>query len=131
MHHVFELDEILRIIAKNLTDTGRSGLQGALSLACCCKPFSAPVLDTMWEEEQTDFVVLLKTFPQSVWEITDHTFVSLPHQLPIEWDLTPSKFSTLSTSLRRRNGNGFLFTPDGCVHSPIFCTPTCAYPKWP
>lgn len=78
MHHIFELDEILRLITGHLIE---SGGEGALSLACCCKHFSIPVLDTMWEEGQTDLVTLLQTFPPSVWEVDRRTFVS-PRQLP-------------------------------------------------
>ena len=86
MHHIFELDEILRLIAVHLTSIS---LKGALSLACCCKTLSAPVLDTMWGEEQEDLVTLLKTFPCSVWKADYKAFVSPPPQLPIGRNLRP------------------------------------------
>jgi hypothetical protein len=74
MHHMFELDEILRLIASELVNTDCSGT--ALALACTRSSFSAPVLDTMWEEGQNDLTTLLKTFPPPVWAIADNKFVS-------------------------------------------------------
>ena len=80
MHHIFELDEIIRLIANNLVDIGCN--RGALSLACCCKLLSVPVLDTMWEWEQTDLTTLIMTFPPDLWEATPHAIVSPPQNPP-------------------------------------------------
>lgn len=72
MHHLFEVDEILRIVTSNI----RYGdCKDAISLACCCKSFSAPVLDNIWGRSQREFTWLLRTLPPSVWAIVDKTFV--------------------------------------------------------
>ena len=77
MHHVFEVDEILRFIASNIV---YGDCEDAISFACCRKSFSesAPTLDTIWGIYQWDFTRLLQTLPPSVWTIVDGTFVSVP-----------------------------------------------------
>ena len=75
MHHVFEVDEILRYIAFKIVYEDR---KTAISFACCCKSFSAPALDTVWGL-QYEFISLLQTLPPSVWNIVDRTFVSILH----------------------------------------------------
>ena len=96
MHHVFELDEILRTVANELIASYRT--DAALSFACSCKSFSIPVLDTMWEEEQRDFMTLLKTLPPSVWVVASQTFVSpIPLDSPSNTIRQPC-LSGLSTS---------------------------------
>lgn len=74
MHHIFEVDEIIRLIASHLVDTGSEGT--ALALACSHRSLSTPVLDTLWEQGQTNFVELLKTFPSTAWVVASQTFVS-------------------------------------------------------
>lgn len=128
MHHMFELDEILRLITVHLAEISP---KGALSLACCCKSFSTPVLDTMWGEEQKDLTTLLKTFPRSVWEVKAKIFVSPPHQLPIDCDLKSPPCSTFSATLRKKNGNGSLFTPEECVYWSSLGPSECSHLKWP
>lgn len=74
MHHIFKLDEIIRLVVGELVNSDSNS--AALSLACSCRCLSDPVLDTMWEEGQTDLVKLLKTFPSSAGVVKDGTFVS-------------------------------------------------------
>ena len=64
MHSCLHVDEIVRLIAHELV-TSR-GKQTAVSLACCCKIFEDPVLDTLWET-QDRLLPLLKSFPGDVW----------------------------------------------------------------
>jgi len=73
MHHVFEVDEIVRLIAFSIEYEDR---WDAVCFACCCKSFSSPVLDTIWGEWQRDLTRLLRTLPPSVWVFVDETFVS-------------------------------------------------------
>ena len=73
MHHTFEVDEILRIIASSIEYENR---KDAVSFACCCKSFSAPALDTIWRTWQWSFTTLLRTLPPSTWNIEDKVFVS-------------------------------------------------------
>ena len=73
MHHVFEVDEILRFIASGFKYEDR---EDAVSLACCRKSFSAPALDVIWGRCQPHFTALLKTLPPSIWTIVDGAFVS-------------------------------------------------------
>lgn len=79
MHHVFEVDEILRLIALSIACEDR---ESAFSFACCCKSFSALTLDVLWGRYQCTFTMLLRTLPPHVWTITDNTFVRFsPKQL--------------------------------------------------
>lgn len=73
MHHIFRVDEILRIIASSIEYENRID---AVSFACCCKSFSAPALDAIWGTWQRSFPTLLRTLPPSAWTIEDKTFVS-------------------------------------------------------
>jgi hypothetical protein len=75
MHHVFEVDEILRFIASSIEYKNRTD---AVSFACCCKSFSAPTLDFIWGVWQLHFTTLLQTLPPSAWAIVDGNFVSVP-----------------------------------------------------
>ena len=75
MHHVFEVDEILRFIAFSIDYKDR---KDGVSLACCCKSFSGPTLDIIWEQYQRHLTTLLKTLPPSVWTTVDGPFVSFP-----------------------------------------------------
>jgi len=79
MHHTFEVDEILRIIASSIEYENR---KDAVSFACCCKSFSDPALDAIWGIWQRCFATLLRTLPPSTWTIVDKTFVSFPTAQP-------------------------------------------------
>ena len=73
MHPCLSVDEILRLLARQLvaSDTETT----AVALACCCKTFEEPVLDILWET-QDQLTPLLKCFPRDAWEERDGTFVS-------------------------------------------------------
>ena len=73
MHHVFEVDEVLRFIASSIDHKHR---EDAVYFACCRKSFSAPALDVIWGRCQPHSTALLKTLPPSIWTIVDGTFVS-------------------------------------------------------
>ena len=75
MHHVFEVDEILRLIASSLVYEGQAD---AISFACCCKSLSAPTLDTLWGTGYYDLTQLLRTLPPNVWTIRGDAFVRFP-----------------------------------------------------
>ena len=48
---VFEIDEILRVIATHVVDLEGSS---AIALACCCKALEEPVLSLCWEGQSLD-----------------------------------------------------------------------------
>ena len=64
MHTCFNVDEILRFIARELIESGLR--RTAVALACCCRDFEDPVLDVLWETEY-HLAHLLGTFPQGIW----------------------------------------------------------------
>ena len=72
MHHAFEVDEIIRLIASTFSDKDR---EDAIAFASCCRTFSAPTLDTIWGTYQWRFTWLLRVLPPSVWTVVDKTFV--------------------------------------------------------
>ena len=74
MHPCLDVDEILRVIARELVESG--GKANAISLACCCKGFEDPALDVLWAT-QVGLLPLLKTFPGDVWN-KDEYAVSAP-----------------------------------------------------
>ena len=65
MHACLHVDEIVRLIACQLVES--QGRATAVALACCCRGFEDPVLDTLWETQHL-LTPLLKTFPENVWE---------------------------------------------------------------
>jgi hypothetical protein len=73
MHPCLNVDEILRLFARELVASGAKAT--AVSLACCCKDFEDPVLDVLWET-QDRLTPLLKCFPQEVWKEEGGSFVS-------------------------------------------------------
>ena len=64
MHPCLSVDEILRIIARELVNSGGKG--AAVSLACCCRSLEDPVLDALWAI-QVRLVCLFKCLPKDVW----------------------------------------------------------------
>ena len=64
MHVCLNVDEIVRLIARELVASG--GNATAVALACCSRNFEDPVLDALWVE-QTRLLPLLKSFPGDVW----------------------------------------------------------------
>ena len=75
MHACFSVDEIVRLLACELVASEGNGT--AVALARCCKSLEDPVLDVLWGT-QVRLYPLLETFPESVWDETAPTFVSLP-----------------------------------------------------
>ena len=65
MHRCLCVDEIVRLVAQELVDADEWAT--AAALACSCKSFENPVLDTLWTI-QCDFIPLLKTLPEDVWD---------------------------------------------------------------
>jgi hypothetical protein len=105
MHHVFEVDEILRIVTSSV---GYEDCKDAVSLACCCKSFSAPALDTVWGTYQRKFTWLLRTLPPSVWAIVDTTFVrSLLEELLGHARLISSPAGLCPSAFRGRMGAAY------------------------
>jgi hypothetical protein len=74
MHPCLNVDEIVRLIAHELV-TSR-GRPSAVRLACCCKSFEDPVLDTLWKTHDSP-LPLLELFLGHVWDEREHT-VSVP-----------------------------------------------------
>ena len=74
MYACLNVDEITRRIASELVASG--GKATAVALACCCKSFEDPVLDTLWET-QGQLLWLLRSFPGDVWNKGGGT-VSVP-----------------------------------------------------
>lgn len=73
MHPCLNVDEIVRLLACELVASEAKAT--AVSLACCCKNFEDPVLDTLWDM-QDQLRPLLKCLPQKVWKEEDGNFVS-------------------------------------------------------
>lgn len=73
MHPCLGVDEILRLIARKLVESEAEAT--AVSLACCCKCFEDPMLDTLWEG-QDQLIPLLKCFPPDAWAERHGKFVS-------------------------------------------------------
>ena len=65
MHACLNVDEIVRLIARELARPGAKA--DAVALACCRKSFEDPVLDTLWEI-QNRLLPLFKSFPEDVWD---------------------------------------------------------------
>jgi len=73
MHACLNVDEIIRLVARELVASGRKG--SATALACSCKNLKDPVLDVLWEA-QDQLRSLLKSFPADVWNEEGGNFVS-------------------------------------------------------
>ena len=79
MHACLYVDEILRLITRELVAPKAKAT--AIALACCCKSFEHPVLDTLWTV-QCKLLPLLKSLPGVVWNegeqaVRSPTFPSL------------------------------------------------------
>jgi len=72
MHPCLNVDEILRLLARELVESEAKAT--AVSLACCCKDFEDPVLDALWETQER-LIPLLECFPQGVWKEEGGSFV--------------------------------------------------------
>jgi len=74
MHHCLNVDEIIRLLARTLVDSGAGAT--AVSLARCCKSFEDPVLDALWVT-QDRLLPLLRSLPGNVWKVEADRIVSL------------------------------------------------------
>jgi len=66
MHPCLNVDEILSLVACELVVSEAKAT--AVALACCCKGFEEPVLDTLWETQE-QLTPLLECLPQEVWKM--------------------------------------------------------------
>ena len=74
MHPCLRVDEIIRLVAYELVDSGAEGT--AASLARCCKSFGEPVSDELWDAQER-LTPLLKCLPEDTWKDSGK-FVSRP-----------------------------------------------------
>ena len=74
MHVCLRVDEILRLLARELVTSNARAT--AVALACSCKSFEDPALDALWET-QYRLLPLLKSLPGDVWNEDGYT-VSAP-----------------------------------------------------
>jgi len=65
MHACLNVDEIVRLVARELVASG--GERTAVSLACCSKSFEDPLLDALWATQRS-LLPLLKSLPGDVWK---------------------------------------------------------------
>ena len=70
MHRCLNVDEIVRLIARELVISG--GNATAVRLARCCKSFEDPVLDALWTM-RFNLSTLFKCFPGDVWNEGGYT----------------------------------------------------------
>ena len=74
MHHIFEIDELVRDITRHMFAWYPP--QGfVLDWALTCKTISNPALDVLWET-QDSLINLLKTLPSDIWEMNRRKLVS-------------------------------------------------------
>lgn len=64
MHPCLRVDEIVRLIASELVASECKAT--AAALARCCKSFEDPVLDSLWENQES-LIQVLKIFPKDAW----------------------------------------------------------------
>ena len=70
MHPCLYIDEIVRVIARELVASG--GPATSVALARCCKSLGDPVLDVLWQT-QVQLLPLLKSLPRDVWNGRGYT----------------------------------------------------------
>ena len=112
MHACLNIDEIIRLIARELVASG--GNATAVGLACCCKSYEDPVLDVLWAT-QDRLLPLFKSLPGGVWNGGGCT-VSVS-TTSIFLFLTIRLESLSKDFQRRRNGLVSGSTPEGCENS--------------
>ena len=64
MHACLKVDEIIRLIAREVVASGAETT--AVALACCCRDFEDPVLDPLWETQE-NLLPLLRSLPGDIW----------------------------------------------------------------
>jgi len=67
MHHIFQIDELVREITRH-TFVRYISQRFVLDWALTCKTVSDPALDVLWET-QDSLINLLKTLPSDIWEM--------------------------------------------------------------
>ena len=97
MHTCLNVDEVLRLIARELLASG--GRATAVAFACCCKSFEDPVLEELWKT-QGQLTPLLTSLPGDVWDEdedehtvstpTTYTFSSLNYSIPRSFKRFPT-----------------------------------------
>lgn len=65
MHPCLCVDEIVRLLASQLVESGRKST--VLALACCCKNLEDPMLDVLWETQDNGLFTLLRIFSEDIW----------------------------------------------------------------
>lgn len=78
MHHLFEIDELVREITRHMF-AWHPPQRFVLDWALTCKTISDPVLDVLWET-QDSLINLLKTLPSDIWEMNRRKLVSHLHR---------------------------------------------------
>jgi len=74
-HRVFKIDELTRLIASHLVVI--RGRKSAVNLARVCRCLEEPVLNTLWEAQDSPHT-LLKVLPEETWSIEGEPFPSEP-----------------------------------------------------
>jgi len=74
MNQIFYVEELVRQIAFN-ADHGSQGSASLLALACCCKTIEGPVMDVLWQRQES-LHIILRTLPADCWTITGKVYVS-------------------------------------------------------
>jgi hypothetical protein len=74
MHACLNVDEILRLLACELVESG--AMATTVAIACCCKSFEETALDVLWET-QKKLLPLLKSLLGDIWS-GDGCTVSAP-----------------------------------------------------
>ena len=97
MHSCLCIDEVVRLIACELVESG--GKSTSVALACCCKSLEDPVLDLLWQT-QNELLPLLATFPRDVWNDSECTVSPLTMRaFSLLNDLARKSFRRLPTTL--------------------------------
>lgn len=73
MHHIFQIDELVREITKHMF-VRHIPQRFVLDWTLTCKTISEPALDVLWET-QDNLINLLKTLPSDLWEMNRRKLV--------------------------------------------------------
>ena len=74
MNQIFYVEELVRQIAFN-ADHGSQGSASLLALACSCKTIEGPVMDVLWQRQES-LHIILRTLPASCWTVAGGVYVS-------------------------------------------------------
>jgi hypothetical protein len=98
MHKLWEIDEIVCLVVAKLEEHNK-GNASALALACCSKPLSGMVLDSLWKDLM-GLSQLMMCLPPDSWEIRGDEFVRT------------NDIGSLCLERAHRRSTGFLTLPD-------------------